>query len=380
MEGIKMGKNRLIIYLSVMLSLLMNCSRKDEWKGKIEFENDVKVVKNYDKGLWETSKKARRVIFKEELSIGISEGDENYIFHKPMDVIADNDGNIYVMDSGNNRVQKFDKKGDFLLSIGSRGQGPGEIANCEDIELDSKGNILVFDIGNTRITKYDSKGNLLGSFNSTLRPYAGVLDSEDCIYIYSQYKGKLIHKYNSQGEHLISFRDIIEYEIKRIEPHINGCGNIGVTEDDKILLVLTYPYTVYIYNNEGELLEKILTQTQYAQPPHITASTDVPPDAEITNFFISGVDISAKGYIFCRVIAFDIPSKLDSFEKIQELINSTFKKFSYVDIFSPSGHYLIHQNTENFSDGGYFDRAGYYYVIEEAEDYFRAVKYSIKFE
>ncbi|MEW6455836.1 MAG: NHL repeat-containing protein [Acidobacteriota bacterium] len=355
-------------------------SGKEEWKGKIEYEKGVKVIKNYGKGLWEESKKGKKIFFKEELSIGVLEGDENKIFHQPMDVIADERGNIYVLDSGNNRIQKFDKNGNYLLTIGKKGQGPGEILNSQDIEFDSKGNILVFDKGNNRITKFDSQGKLIDSFNLKFQPSFGVLDSDDNIYVYERYNGKLIHKFNSQGEHLFSFLDEIKIEQKRIEPHLNYLGRIVTTEDDKIFLVLIYPYTIYVHDKEGKLLEKIITEVPYAQPPYITPPTSFQPNVVITNFVISGVDISPQGYIFCRVISFEIPDKLDSFEKVQELMRSLFKEYSYIDLFDQKGRFLTHQKTEGFSWGSYFDKKGYYYGIEETEDYFRAVKYSVQFK
>ena len=127
-------------------------------------------MKNYSKGLWEENKKGKNVLFKEELSIGIAEENENKIFYQPMDVVADDDGNVYVLDSGNNRIQKFDKDGNYLLTIGRKGHGPGEILNSEDIELDSKGNILVFDYRTNRITKFDPEGNLIETFSLKFSP------------------------------------------------------------------------------------------------------------------------------------------------------------------------------------------------------------------
>jgi hypothetical protein len=244
-----------------------------------------------------------------------------------------------------------------------------------DIEFDKKGNVVVFDSGNNRITKFDPWGNLLSSFSFEFTPYYGVLDSEDNIYIFSRYKGKLIHKYNSDGAYLFSFMDEIKNENKRIESHQNFLGKIGMTSDDRIYLVLAYPYIIYIHNTEGELLQKIMTPTPYAQPIYI-----MPSNAIITNFVISGVSMSNQGHIFCRNISFEIPDNLDSPDIIKELAGSLFKKYSYVDIFDPEGRFLIHQHTQNFSWGGYFDNKGYYYGIEEAEDYFMAAKYSIKFK
>jgi len=169
--------------------------------------------------------------------------------------------------------------------------------------------------------------------------------------------------------------DEIKNENKRIESHQNFLGRIGMTADDRIYLVLAYPYTIYIHNTEGELLQKIITPTPYAQPVYI-----MPSNAIITNFVISGLAMSNQGYIFCRNISFEIPDKLDSPDFIQEIAGSLFKKYSYVDIFDSEGRFLIHQHTQNFSWGSYFDNKGYYYGIEEAEDCFMAVKYSIKFK
>lgn len=375
-----MRKIGFLIYFSLILILFFGCSKKEEWKGEIEYINNVKVLTNYDKGIWEESRKGKKIVFTEEVVIGTLEGAENQLFHRPMDVLADEDGNIYVLDAGNYRIQKFDKDGNYLLTIGRKGQGPGEILTSMDIELGSHSHILVFDIENNRITKFDSQGNFIDSFNLKFTAYHGVLDSEDNVYVYSQYNEKLIHKFNPQGQHLLSFMDEIKSEIKRIEPHINGSGGIGITQDDKIFLVLTYPYAIYIFNNQGKLLEKIITKTRYAIPPYITPPTALLPNAVITNFFITGVDVSPKGNIFCRFVSFEIPEEPDFVEKLRELNTSLFREHTYIDLFDAKGRFLIHQNTKNFSWGGYFDNKGYYYGIEETEDYFRAVKYSVQFK
>jgi hypothetical protein len=61
----------------------------------------------------------------EDLIIG-REDDENYMFYRVKNIEVDNQGNIYVLDAGSHRVQKYDKDGNYLLTIGKRGQGPGE--------------------------------------------------------------------------------------------------------------------------------------------------------------------------------------------------------------------------------------------------------------
>jgi len=56
----------------------------------------------------------------EDLILG-SERDDNYLFYRVWDVQADAQGNIYVLDSGANRIQKYDKNGKYLRTIGRQG-------------------------------------------------------------------------------------------------------------------------------------------------------------------------------------------------------------------------------------------------------------------
>jgi len=113
-------------------------NQKVEWKGKIEVEDGVKVVKNPDKPLF------GELIFdlEEDLIIG-NEEYENYMFYQAHDIKVDSQGNIYVLDAGNHRVQKFDKNGNYLQTIGRKGQGPGEFANIYNMLFDNQNNLYV---------------------------------------------------------------------------------------------------------------------------------------------------------------------------------------------------------------------------------------------
>ena len=55
----------------------------------------------------------------------------------------DNNGNIFILDGGNYRVLKFDPKGNFLLSFGRKGKGPGEFIRPNKIRIGSNNNVYI---------------------------------------------------------------------------------------------------------------------------------------------------------------------------------------------------------------------------------------------
>jgi len=52
------------------------------------------------------------------------------------------------------RIQIFKKNGDFIISFGKRGAGPGEFERPTDVAVDNQGNVFVVDWGNNRIQKF----------------------------------------------------------------------------------------------------------------------------------------------------------------------------------------------------------------------------------
>ena len=66
-------------------------------------------------------------------------------FVHPNGLAVDGVGNIYVVDSGNDRIQKFAADGTFLAKWGSRGIGDGEFQMPEGLAIDSSGNVYVTD-------------------------------------------------------------------------------------------------------------------------------------------------------------------------------------------------------------------------------------------
>jgi len=85
-------------------------------------------------------------------------------FRQVTDMAWDAAGNVYISDGYiNSRVAKADKNGNWLKSWGSNGSKPGELTTPHSIATDAQGNVYVADRGNRRIQVYDGEGNLLRS-------------------------------------------------------------------------------------------------------------------------------------------------------------------------------------------------------------------------
>ncbi len=84
------------------------------------------------------------------------------MFRQVTDITWDAAGNSYVSDGYiNSRIAKFDKNGDWVKSWGEPGNQPGEFNVPHSIAADAQGNIYVADRGNRRIQVFDSEGKVL---------------------------------------------------------------------------------------------------------------------------------------------------------------------------------------------------------------------------
>ena len=69
--------------------------------------------------------------------------DEHVAFYMPLDMALDKDGNLYVLDTGNHRIQKFSPEGEYMATIGRQGQGPGEFHFPTSLDIDDDGQLIV---------------------------------------------------------------------------------------------------------------------------------------------------------------------------------------------------------------------------------------------
>jgi streptogramin lyase len=118
-------------------------------------------------------------------------------FHQPTTITCDSTDNIYVFDSLNYRVEKFDSNGTFLTKWGSSGTGDGKFGSASGMAVDSSNNIYVLDSSNHRVQEFTSTGDFLAKWGSFLYPASIVIDSSN--YVYVSDLDDSIQKFNTSG-------------------------------------------------------------------------------------------------------------------------------------------------------------------------------------
>ncbi|MCX6559975.1 MAG: 6-bladed beta-propeller [Candidatus Aminicenantes bacterium] len=133
----------------LLLSILVGAQQ-------IETVNRVRVIHNEKGGKWGADLKVRLELVR---TIGGLDAEENLSFYNPSDIVRDSLGNIYILDSGNNRIQKLNPEGKYLKTIGRKGQGPGEFQEAYSMDIDEADDLFV--LGSGRIEVFSSGGRPL---------------------------------------------------------------------------------------------------------------------------------------------------------------------------------------------------------------------------
>ncbi|MEQ1730439.1 MAG: 6-bladed beta-propeller, partial [Vicinamibacterales bacterium] len=117
---------------------------------------------------------------------------------------------------------KFNKEGNFLKQWGSTGAGNGQFAGLKAIAVDANGNVYVADAGNKRIQVFDGDGNFKSQFSGIGSPlamcmttgatqhlyisHAGDADGmEDAAVLKVTLDGKIVGKFGAAGRQLKQF-------------------------------------------------------------------------------------------------------------------------------------------------------------------------------
>ncbi len=76
-------------------------------------------------------------------------------FRSPTAVAVDGGNRVYVLDSENNRVQAFTSSGSYIARWGNRGIGPGQLSQPSALAVGCEGDVYVADTNNNRVERFE---------------------------------------------------------------------------------------------------------------------------------------------------------------------------------------------------------------------------------
>jgi len=277
---------------------------------KIEDKDGVRVIHNEKGGKWgwkpEVTLRLIRTIG------GIDVEDENYAFHFPYDLAWDSSDNIYILDEGNNRIQKFSPEGKYLATIGRHGQGPGEFQSPFSLDIDSKGYLYVSEGASRRIQILTPEGKAYKTIKNIKYLVLKLRNLKSGLIAAGGNPGirftetklqnlvKLIKVFDLKGNLQFEFVDMLDYKNNLVNEEGNRI-DYDIGKDGYFYITFTHQNRVEKYSPEGTLLWRADRPLNYGTEPISMGHVERKADGGTTtqgprlNTVSNAIAVDAKG-------------------------------------------------------------------------------------
>jgi uncharacterized protein (TIGR03663 family) len=209
-------------------------------------------------------------------------------FNEPWGIAVDKQRNVYVTDTWNHRVEKFDANGKFLLQWGTFGDGVKEPLTATQfygpraIAVDADGNLWITDTGNKRVLKFDPNGQSLGEFGGAgadpgqyLEPVGIAVDANGNIFVADTWNQR-IQKFDKD------FNPIQQWTVEAWDgqsvvnkPYlaVDANGNVYASDPEG--------YRIIKYSNDGKVLAVWGTRGNNLASFELPTGLAIAPDGRI---------------------------------------------------------------------------------------------------
>ncbi len=183
---------------------------------------------------------------------------------------------LFVVESGKHRMLKLDHDGNLIETLGGLGSGDYQFDSPIDVDATNGLKIYVSDYGNNRIQIFDRRFQYLGSItgesafqNRRIRPTRVVVNEFGELFMYDE-STKSIFKFDENG----SFSN--NFEINETSP-----ARIDIRKNDILVIHCCNRYAISQYSQNGILIE---TYTYPPQPEFIESISF--EESELAKFYL----------------------------------------------------------------------------------------------
>jgi hypothetical protein len=406
-----MNKNfSFFIYVVAAFLMLNGLPNKIHAEGANESQksDEVVVVSNP-----KTPTANIRIVFKEELSIGEVEGDENYMFGSRIGFNTDDEGNFYVMDYDTKRILEYDPEGKFLLKFGREGQGPGEFQSLSVPRFDHDGNLYISDTLSRKISFFDREGHYLRQITAQQRYFDPFVNSKGFIIANRwemNQEGNVQKQTSTYGLFDDKFELLAELCKDEFEvPMPTGTDESAIADymakvwsqaafkpsvrfmlanDDLIYLGRPDKYEINVYSPDGKLMKKIARDYD----PISVSDKDKDEFFKMLSESLSSTPMfteDMKKKAFQKIKFPKFKPAYQSFTLMDNgwlavIVDSVDGEYTLFDIFDQDGKYIAQFKTPVLDDGMYstllFFNNGKAYCVAIEDDYKFARRYSYEIQ
>lgn len=188
----------------------------------------------------------------------------NGTFNEPWGIAVSQDGYVYVTDTWNHRIEKFDADGRFISAWGTFGQGetPTSFYGPRGLAVDAYGRVYVTDTGNKRVVVFDADGNYLTQFGSQGfgvgefdEPVGIALDGAGNVYVADTWNQRIQVFQPFEADGTLRFLPLKQWDVygwfgqsldNKPFIAVDGIGHVFITDPDGI--------RVMEFDSEGQLI------------------------------------------------------------------------------------------------------------------------------
>jgi hypothetical protein len=203
-----------------------------------------------------------------------SEGSGPQQFREPRAMAFDAQGNLYVVDKGNNRIQKLDANGNFVANWGGEGSEEGKFKDPHGIAVGPDGAVYVADTWNHRIQKFDANGGFIAAWNATDQsfwgPRAVAVSADGRVYV-SDTGNKRVVYFSDDGTQIDSWGGDGSGPGQLIEP-----VGIAVLDSGDVVVADTGNRRLQFFDRDGGFQQewKVFGWEEFYTEPYIAVDGD----------------------------------------------------------------------------------------------------------
>lgn len=349
-------RRALFIFTLSALLIPVACSEKMESAASVEVIDGVEHVHNTGTPLYPD----RSVTFEEDLSIG---GEDYEMLSRPMNLVVDKEGHIFIADNQDQSIKVFGPDGEFIRSIGRKGEGPGEFSYVGYQAFIPDGRLLVMDAMASRLSLFDAEGTYLVSHHWTQRNSRPLYATDSsCVmseFVFGEGKDPLeertlfVKKYDFEGNEILNFGEFLAEEMKIHRESRAGGGGItfGISVPhsshsifaadqarERLYHCINDEYMIEVFDENGKVIRRL--DRPYEPLPFTSEDAEEfrsqYAQSESMKKMVQGVPMPAVKAITPRMLV-DEGGNLwvETYEK--KKVDD--KDFTAYDIFNPDGFY-----------------------------------------